>query len=95
MNGFGSHASDGKGYIVIHAMEHGVAFREYSADEFEAEVAKGAMGYFSTNPQFLEKIKEDVMYSDRDFRHGEFIVIKGHVVVPKAVEKVTVWKLQE
>lgn len=85
-----------KGYIVIHGMEDGgVSIKEYSRDEFEEEAAKGAEGYLGENPKFIDKLSKDMVFSHHDLRDGEVIVIKGEIVVPKAVTVVKTFKLED
>lgn len=81
-------------YIVIQAMESGVSIKEYSREEFEEEAAKGDDGDIGENPKFIDKLPK-MIFSDQDLEEGETIVIKGEIVVPKAVKVVKTFKLED
>lgn len=84
-----------KGFIVIHGMEKGVSISEYSKEEFEEEAAKGEDGYIGKNPKFLGKLNKGMIFSADDLRDGEMIVIKGEIVVPKAVKVIKSYELED
>jgi hypothetical protein len=74
-------------YFMIYNYDGDTKVREYTKKQLEQELEKEE--FYNSNKNFLTKISDP----DTNYWGENPIIIKGQIVVPKIIEKVTKYEL--